>query len=120
MSSTADSLLALAAASFRVPKPRAREMAGAALVLLVPPVVATAYFPLFRTAHRAVLYAAIPPFLALLAMLAPFLRPRVPVPARPANARPSHDGGRAPASDEDDDDEDDDDFASEYDDNEWE
>ena len=69
--------------SFRLPKPRASSLASAALVGLLPAVLATKAFPSLPTGHRALLYAALPPFLALVATLAPFLRPRPPPPLPP-------------------------------------
>ena len=80
--------------SFRAPRSRALLVAATAFGTLLPAVLATAAFPSFATAHRAVLYAALPPFAALIGTLAPFLRPRPTVPpaagtsaAEPAAAR---------------------------------
>ena len=108
-----------ALASFRVPKPRAARLAASSFALLLPFVLATKTFPSFGTAHRAVLCAAIPPFAALMAMLAPFMHPRVGAPKPPAAAAAAGPGAPPPAR-YDDDDDDDDEPASEYDDDEWE
>ena len=66
--------------SFRAPRNRALLIAATAFGTLLPAVLATAAFPSFATAHRALLYAALPPFAALIGTLAPFLRPRPTAP----------------------------------------
>ena len=68
-------LIVFALASFRLPRGKALGVAILALSLLLPAVVATPAFPAFGSAHRAAIVAAFPPFAALIATLAPFLRP---------------------------------------------
>ena len=106
--------------SFRVPKHRAMHLAAAAFCALLPAVLATSAFPAFDTAHRALLYATVPPFAALIATLAPFMRPRATAPAAPA-ARAHGDGSapaeRAAAAEPEEDGPDS--AGSEYDDDEW-
>lgn len=111
-----------ALASFQLPRHRALKCAFATAAALLPLVLALESLPSFGTAHRAAIYATVPPFAALLGTLAPVIRPRAPTPpstapadvAPPADAYPAHPlmgGGAEPDTEEEP--------ASEFDDDEW-